>query len=90
MRVEVLMLKLVRGRSASSSSLWTGDGGLSGTVEPSEMKERCETLFEGKRACLAWFMGEDSGRLYDFFHEACLCAATLSRRVVAAPDEANF
>lgn len=63
MRVEALMLKEWTGMSASSSSLWAGDGGLSGTVEPSEMKERCETLFDGKRACLAWLMGEDSGRL---------------------------
>ena len=63
MRVEVCMLKLVTGKSVSSSSLNSGDGGSSGKVDPSEMKDSCEMLFEGKRACLAWLMGEDSGRL---------------------------
>ena len=63
MRVEVLMLKLCTGRSASSSSLNSGDGGSSGIVEPSEMKESCVRLVEGKRACFVWLIGEDSGRL---------------------------
>ncbi len=47
MRVDSLRLKDVTGMSASSSSLWMGEGGLSGTVELSEIKERCETLFDG-------------------------------------------
>ena len=42
MRVEVLTLKLVTGRSASSSSLNSGDGGSSAMVSASEMKESCE------------------------------------------------
>ena len=39
MRVEEFRVKLWTGRSASSSSLNSGDGGSSGIVEPSEMKE---------------------------------------------------
>lgn len=42
MRVEALMRKLVMGRSASSSSLNSGDGGSSAIVEPSEMKDSCD------------------------------------------------
>ena len=41
-RVEVLMLKLCTGRSVSSSSLNSGDGGSSAMVEPSEMNDSCE------------------------------------------------
>lgn len=53
-RVELpLTLKLWTGRSASSSSLNSGDGGSSGTVSVSEMNDNVETLLEGKRACLA-------------------------------------
>lgn len=95
MRVEVLRLKEATGRSASSSSLCTGDGGLSGMVEVSEMKERWEMGWVGlwgaaaKRACLAWSMGEDSGRLWVFFHEAWR-DETRVRRPVAAPDETVF
>ena len=63
MRVEALMVKLWTGRSASSSSLNSGDGGSSGIVEPSEMKDNCVMLFEGKRACFRWLIGDDSGRL---------------------------
>lgn len=51
--VEALMLKEVTGRSVSSSSLCTGDGGLSGTVDVSEINESCVMCCEGKRACLA-------------------------------------
>lgn len=39
MRVEALMLKLVMGRSVSSSSLDCGDGGSSLCTEPSVMKD---------------------------------------------------
>ena len=56
-------LKLWTGRSASSSSLNSGEGGSSGTVSVSEMKDSVETLLEEKRACLAWLIGDDSGRL---------------------------
>lgn len=42
MRVEALMLKLVMGRSVSSSSLNSGDGGSSAMVDPSEMKDSCD------------------------------------------------
>jgi hypothetical protein len=44
MRVDSLRVKLVTGMSASSSSLNSGDGGSSGIVEPSEMKESCVML----------------------------------------------
>lgn len=52
MRVEELRLKLWTGRSASSSSLISGDGGSSGMVEPSDMNDKEVMLVEGKRACL--------------------------------------
>lgn len=42
MRVD-LFRKLVTGRSASSSSLNSGECGSSAMVDPSEMKERCDT-----------------------------------------------
>lgn len=87
MRVEVLMLKLCTGRSASSSSLNSGEGGSSGFVEPSEMKESCVRLLEGKRACLVWLIGDDSGRLWLFFHEVCRADTTLLRRPAAAPED---
>lgn len=60
MRVLPLTLKLCTGRSASSSSLNSGDGGSSGIVEVSEMNERAETLFDMSRACL---IGDESGSL---------------------------
>jgi len=88
MRVEVVRLKEWSGRSVSSSSLCTGDGGLSGTVEPSEINESFDTWLVGKRACLAWLMGEDSGKLWVFFHEACLVVILVLRPVAAADDAA--
>lgn len=69
-RVVLLMLKLVMGRSASSSSLNSGDGGSSGMVEVSEMNDRCDGWEEGKRACLVCLIGEDSGKPSLFFHVA--------------------
>ena len=88
MRVLALRLKLWTGRSASSSSLNSGDGGSSGMVEPpSEMKESWVRLLEGKRACLVWLMGEDSGKLWVDFHEYC---RALFRRSVAPPEAASF
>lgn len=63
-----LKRKLCTGRSASSSSLNSGDGGSSGTVVVSEMKERLWMLFEAKCACLVCLMGDDSGRSLSFFH----------------------
>lgn len=86
-RVEALMLKLWIGKSASSSSLCTGDGGLSGTVDPSEMKERVETVLEANRACFVCAMGDDSGRLFCFFH-ACRVVMR-GRRPVVVPEEGN-
>lgn len=82
------MLKEVTGRSVSSSSLWIGDGGLSGTVEPSEMNERCEMVFEAKRACLAWLIGDDSGRLCWLFQDAVRDATRGLRLLVAGPEVA--
>lgn len=61
-RVVALTLKLVTGKSASSSSLCIGEGGLSGTVEHSEIKERLVLIDEANRACFEWWMGDDSGR----------------------------
>lgn len=90
MRVEALMVKLWTGRSASSSSLNSGDGGSSGIVEPSEMKERWVGLLEGKRACLAWLIGDDSGKLCFFFQETCRADATLVLRPVAGPEDGDF
>lgn len=93
MRVEALMLKLVMGRSASSSSLDCGDGGSSLCTEPSVMKDSwdtCERLVvvDWKRACLVCLIGEDSGSPSRFFHVSCRAAAPLVRRPVAAPDSA--
>jgi len=90
MRVEALTLKLVTGRSASSSSLCAGEGGLSGMVEPSETKERCDTLFDGKRACLIGLIGDDCGRLWFFFHVDWRASATRSRLLIAVPEWASF
>lgn len=90
MRVEALMLKLWTGRSASSSSLNSGDGGSSGIVEPSEMKESCVRLLEGKRACLAWLIGDDSGRLCSFFHEVWRADMVLFFRPCPAPEDSGF
>jgi hypothetical protein len=89
-RVEELRVKLVTGMSASSSSLNSGDGGSSGIVEPSEMKESCVRLFEGKRACLVWWIGEDSGSPCPLFHDRCRADDTLFLRFVAAPADGNF
>lgn len=61
-RVAGLRRKLCTGRSASSSSLNSGDGGSSGTVDASEMKERLWMLFDAKCACLVCLIGDDSGR----------------------------
>ena len=55
--------KLCTGRSASSSSLSSGDGGSSAMVDPSETKDMVERLFELNLACLTCLMGDDSGRL---------------------------
>ena len=87
MRVEELRLKLWRGRSASSSSLISGDGGSSAIVEPSEMKDSEVMLCEGKRACLVWLMGDDSGRPRLFFQDTFLPVRALSLLLVIAPDE---
>jgi hypothetical protein len=65
---EVLRLKLVTGRSASSSSLNSGDGGSSTMVEPSDINDKCEMLLDAKRACLVCLMGDDSGSPSLFFH----------------------
>lgn len=75
MRVEALMLKLVMGRSVSSSSLNSGDGGSSAMVDPSEMKDSCDicdmlVVEDWRRACLVCLIGEDSGSPSRFFHVA--------------------
>lgn len=85
-----LKRKLCTGRSASSSSLNSGDGGSSGTVVVSEMKERLWMLFEAKCACLVCLMGDDSGRSLSFFHVCWFRAENLFLRPVAAPEEANL
>lgn len=90
MRAEALTLKLLMGRSASSSSLNSGEGGSSAIVDVSEMRDRCEMLLEGKRACFCDLIGEDSGRPSLFFHVACRAAAPLVRRPVAAPDTGSW
>ena len=85
MRVEVLAWKLWTGRSVSSSSLNSGDGGSSGTVEPSDMNDKAVMLCEGKRACLLCVIGDDSGRPRLFFHETCRFVGTLLRLPVSVP-----
>jgi len=85
-----LKRKLCTGRSASSSSLNSGDGGSSGTVVVSEMKERLCMLFVAKCACLVCLMGDDSGRSLSFFHVCWFRAENLFLRPVAAPEEANL
>ena len=66
--VLALMLKLWIGRSASSSSLWSGDRRSSATVEVSDAKDMFEKCDESMRLCLFCLIGEDSGRLCVFFH----------------------
>lgn len=88
-RVEALRLKLVTGRSASSSSLNSGDGGSSAMVEPSEMKDRCEGWLEGKRACLVCLIGDDSGRACVFFQLTWRAPFARVRLPVTAPDGAK-
>ena len=90
MRVEELSVKLVTGKSASSSSLNSGDGGSSGIVEPSEMKESWVRLCEGKRACLVWWMGDDSGNPCPLFHERRRADGTRCLRPVIGPEDGNF
>lgn len=77
------------GRSESSSSLLSGEGGSSAMVEPSDMKDRCEGWLEGKRACLTGLIGEDCARPSLFFHVSCRAIAPLVRRPVAAPEAAK-
>lgn len=79
---EVLLLFAandVRGRSVSSSSLNSGEGGSSSSV-----KERWETLWEGRRVCLVCLIGEDSARPEAFFQVGCLLAAVRVRLPVWA------
>ena len=83
-----LRRKLWTGRSASSSSLNSGEGGSSGTVVVSEMNDRLCVLFEGNCACLVCLIGEDSGKSWFFFHVCWFRAENLGLRPVAAPDEA--
>ena len=90
MRVDELRVKLLTGMSASSSSLNSGDGASSGIVEPSEMKESCVMLCEGKRACLVWCIGDDSGSPWLPFQDPCRADDARFLRPVAAPDGANF
>ena len=60
---EVWAAKEWTGRSASSSSDNSGEGGSSGTVEPSEMNDSFETCNEvPKLPCLVLSRGEDCGR----------------------------
>jgi len=83
-----LRRKLCTGRSASSSSLNSGDGGSSGTVVASETKERLCVLSEGNCACLMRLIGDDSGRSWFLFQVCWLRAENRFLRPVAAPDEA--
>lgn len=83
-----LRRKLWTGRSASSSSLNSGDGGSSGTVVVSEMNDRLCVLAEGNCACLVCLIGDDSGRSWFFFQVCWFRAENLFLRPVAAPDEA--
>jgi len=89
-RESELKRKLCVGKSASSSSLNSGDGGSSGTVVVSEMKERLWMLFVAKCACLVCLMGDDSGRSLSFFQFCWFRAENLFLRPVAAPEEANL
>jgi hypothetical protein len=89
-RVEELSVKLVTGKSVSSSSLNSGDGGSSGIVDPSEMKESCVRLCEEKRACLVWWIGDDSGNPCPLFHDRCRADDTRCLRPVIGPDDGNF
>jgi hypothetical protein len=84
-----LRRKLCTGRSASSSSLNSGDGGSSGTVLASETNERLCVLFEGNCACLVRLIGDDSGKSWFLFQVCWFRAENLFLRPVAAPDEAN-
>lgn len=45
----------------------------------------CVLLLELKRACLVWMIGEDSGRLWEDFHDCC---RDRSRLLVAPPERA--
>lgn len=92
MRVLEFKVKLWTGKSASSSSLNSGEGGSSAMVEPSEIKESCVKLLEGKRACLVCVMGEDSGRPCCCFQETWRAETVRRFRLltVAAPEGANF
>lgn len=83
-----LRRKLCTGRSASSSSLNSGDGGSSGIVVVSETNERLCVLFEGNCACLMRLIGDDSGKSWFFFHVCWFRAENRFLRPVAAPDEA--
>lgn len=83
-----LRRKLWTGRSASSSSLNSGDGGSSGIVVVSDMNERLCVLFEGNCACLVCLIGDDSGRSWFFFQVCWFRAENRFLRPVAAPDEA--
>jgi hypothetical protein len=83
-----LRRKLCTGRSASSSSLNSGDGGSSGTVVASETKERLCVLSDGNCACLMRLIGDDSGKSWFLFQVCWLRAENLFLRPVAAPDEA--
>lgn len=89
-RVAGLRRKLCTGKSASSSSLTSGDGGSSGTVVVSEMNERLWMLSEGKWACLVCLIGDDSGRSWLFFQVCWFRAENLFLRPDAAPEEANL
>jgi len=70
-RCELFNWNDVMGRSSSSSSERMGEMGSCGTVDVSETKERVGAcVVFPKRACLRWYMGDDSGNWYVFFHEA--------------------
>ena len=83
-----LRRKLCTGRSASSSSLNSGDGGSSGTVLASETNARLCVLLEGNCACLVRLIGDDSGKSWFLFQVCWLRAENRFLRPVAAPDEA--
>ena len=79
--VLALMLKLCIGRSASSSSLMSGDGSSSGIVD---VNDTLEMLLGLKRVCLLCFIGDDSGRLCDLFQG---CEGILILLPVRGPDD---
>lgn len=83
-----LRRKLCTGRSASSSSLNSGEGGSSGTVLASDTNDKLCVLVEGKCACLVRLIGDDSGKSWFLFHVCWLRAENRFLRPVAAPDEA--